>query len=287
MVTHRELTAAPEGIDAELNRLLRGATRRRVRIVFLRIALVAAIIAAWQVFSGPPGAPLTLIDEFYLSRPTAMWDAARQWAEQGILLSNVLTTMQVTLLGFLIGAVLGMAAGFVLGSSPTLSAVFSPVVAALYAIPRLALIPLFLLWFGLGIGSKLALVITVVFFLVFYNTHSGVRDVDRELVNVLRVMQASRWHIHTKVTIPSAMNWIIAGLRVSVPYALVAAVTGEMTASNEGMGYLIIRASGQFNTAAVFAGIVVLMVLALLLGAVVNLLEKRLLAWKVDRLGAA
>ena len=97
-------------------------------------------------------------------------------------------------------------------------------------------------------------------------------------------MKASRWHIHTKVTIPSAMTWIIAGLQVSVPYALVAAVTGEMTASNSGMGYLIIRASGQFNTAGVFGGIFVLMVLALLLGAVVAFLEKRLLGWKTDRL---
>ncbi|MDX3663742.1 ABC transporter permease [Streptomyces sp. ID05-26A] len=203
--------------------------------------------------------------------------------EQGVLLSSISVTLQETLVGFVIGAALGLVVGFVLGTSRTLSDILSPILAALYAIPRLALIPLFMLWFGLGFGSKLALVITVVFFLVFYNTHSGVRDVDQELVGVLKVMKASRWQVHTKVTIPSAMTWIIAGLHVSVPYALVAAVTGEMVASNRGMGYLIIRASGQFNTAGVFGGIAVLMALALVLTAVVHWLERKLLSWKSEK----
>jgi ABC-type nitrate/sulfonate/bicarbonate transport system, permease component len=273
--------------DLELLAQLPSGRRRRLGILGGRVLLIAGLLAAWEVFSGDPREPMTLIDEFYISKPSAMYEALRVWIENGVLVSNILVTLQETIIGFLIGAALGMIVGFLLGVSPVMSAIFSPIVAALYAIPRLALIPLFLLWFGLGMGAKLALVITVVFFLVFYNTHSGVRDVDQGLVDVLRVMKASRWHIHTKVTIPSAMTWIIAGLRVSVPYALVAAVTGEMTASNSGMGYLIIRASGQFHTAGVFAGILVLMVLALILGAVVAFLEKRLLGWKKDRLGVA
>jgi NitT/TauT family transport system permease protein len=278
--------ARPAALEPELLSLLPSPGRRRLRVHIGRAVLIVGLLGAWELFSGPPGEPFTLVDEFYVSQPTAMYDSIVRWIDQGVLLSNIAVTMQETLIGFVIGAALGMLVGFLLGTSPYLSAVFSPIVAALYAIPRLALIPLFLLWFGLGIGSKLALVITVVFFLVFYNTHSGVRDVDQGLVDVLRVMKASRWQIHTKVTVPSAMTWIIAGLRVSVPYALVAAVTGEMTASNSGMGYLIIRASGQFNTDAVFGGIFVLMVLALLLGGVVAVLEKRLLAWKTDRLHA-
>jgi NitT/TauT family transport system permease protein len=275
----------PELFD-ELRQEARRIKRRRVWIQVGRVAIVLGVLGFWQLFSGPPGERMTLIDEFYISEPTAMYRSIQSWVEQGQLWGNIGVTLQETLLGFGLGAALGMIVGFLLGTSPVLSAVFSPIVAALYAIPRLALIPLFLLWFGLGLGSKLALVTTVVFFLVFYNTHSGVRDVDQGLVDVLKVMRAKKWHIHTKVTIPSAMTWIIAGLRVSVPYALVAAVTGEMTASNSGMGYLIIRASGQFNTAGVFAGIFVLMVMALLLGAVVTLLEHRLLSWKTDRLAA-
>lgn len=260
---------------------LGGSGWRRYRVQITRTLVIVALLGAWQVFSGRPGDRFVLLDEFYVSEPSAMVRAIVTWWEQDLLLSSILVTMQVTLLGFAIGAVLGMVAGFVLGTVEFLGAVMAPIMAALYAIPRLALIPLFLLWFGLGIGSKLALVITVIFFLVFYNTHSGVKDVDQELVDVLKVMDASRWDILRKVTIPSAMTWIIAGLHISVPYALVGAVTGEMIASNRGMGYLIIRASSQFNTAGVFGGILVLMVLALLLAGVVNLLEKRLLRWKV------
>lgn len=274
----------PPQLAREIDReIARGRTRRR-QIQLGRIGVVVAILAAWEVFSGTPGEPGVLIDKFYISQPSDVLAALWQWIVDGVLLTNLIATMQVTILGFICGATLGMIVGFSLGVNRFLSAIFSPIVAALYAIPRLALIPLFLLWFGLGIGSKLALVITVVFFLVFYNTHEGVREVDHGLIDVMRVMKANTWQIHQTVTVPSAMTWIIAGLRISVPYALVAAVTGEMTASNSGMGYLIIRASGQFYTAGVFAGIMVIMVFALLLGALVNLAERRLLRWKPDRL---
>ncbi|MGO4384436.1 ABC transporter permease [Specibacter sp. RAF43] len=268
----------------EIDREVAQARQRRRNIHIGRILLIVGLLGCWELFSGPPGQAWTVIDHFYISQPSEVMEMLRKWIAEGILIPNLLVTLQVTVIGFTIGAALGMLVGFLLGINPYMSAIFSPIVAALYAVPRLALIPLFLLWFGLGIGSKLALVITVVFFLVFYNTHEGVREVDRGLIDVLKVMKAGRRHIHSKVTVPSAMTWIIAGMRVSVPYALVAAVTGEMMASNSGMGYLIIKASGQFNTAGVFAGIVVLMVFALLLGALVSFAEKRLLGWKADRL---
>ncbi|MFC7787460.1 ABC transporter permease [Microbacterium sp. MAHUQ-60] len=275
---------APPALVREISREVARAKQRRAQVLIGRVGLILLIVAAWQIFSGKPGEPGVLIDSFYISRPSDIVEALSRWVADGILLTNIAATMQVTLIGFTIGAGLGLVVGFALGVNPFLSAVVSPIIAALYAIPRLALIPLFLLWFGLGIGSKLALVITVVFFLVFYNTHEGVRDVDRGLIDVMRVMKASKWQIYRAVTLPSAMTWIIAGLRISVPYALVATVTAEMMASNSGMGYLIIRASGQFYTAGVFAGILVIMVFALLLGAIVSFAEKRLLRWKPDRL---
>jgi NitT/TauT family transport system permease protein len=278
----------PAGVPAELTKQIQGEIAgresRRRKILLGRILVIGGLIVAWEVFSGRLGEPGVLIDKFYLSQPSDVANALWQWIENGVLLTNLAATMQVTVLGFLIGAGLGMLVGFALGVNRFLSSIFSPIIAALYAVPRLALIPLFLLWFVLGIGSKLALVITVVFFLVFYNTHEGVREVDRGLIDVIRVMDASRWQVHKTVTVPSAMTWIIAGLRISVPYSLVAAVTGEMMASNSGMGFLIIRASGQFYTAGVFAGIVVIMVFALLLGGFVSLAEKKLLRWKPDRL---
>jgi NitT/TauT family transport system permease protein len=144
-------------------------------------------------------------------------------------------------------------------------------------------VPLFMLWFGIGLNSKLALVISVVAFLVFYATYAGVKDVDHHLVDKMRLMRAKRWHVHAKVTVPSAMSFIIQGLGVSAPYALVVAVAAEMLASNRGLGYLLVNASTQFDTAGTFAIIFVLMLLGIVLMALINLLERRLLRWKPKR----
>jgi NitT/TauT family transport system permease protein len=264
----------------QLERIIHRQRRRRVLVHVLRAAIVVTALASWELLSGDPREGFALIDEFYVSRPSAMLETVGVWMERDHLVPNILATLQVTLLGFGLGAAGGILVGFVLGVSDFWSRVLNPFVATLYSVPRLALIPLFLMWFGLGLGPKLAMVIVIVFFLVFYNTFSGVRDVDQQLIDVLRVMQGRAWQIHTRVTLPSAMVWIVTGLRVSVPYALVAAVTAEMLTSNQGMGYVIIRAAGQFNTAGVFAGIVILMAMALMLTGLVGALEKRLLRWK-------
>ena len=208
-------------------------TRWNVAVNVCRVAVVGGFILLWEYGSGNPKTDRhVLVDEFFVSKPSEIWDAFTGWIEEGVLLDSILITLQETVVGFLIGASLGLVTGFVLGVNPFLSAVFRPIITALNSIPRLALVPLFILWFGLGIPSKLALVATIVFFLVFYSTYEGVADVDREQLDVLRLMKAKRWQLHAKVTLPSAMTWIIAGLRVSVPYALVAAVTAEMIASN-------------------------------------------------------
>jgi NitT/TauT family transport system permease protein len=260
-------------------------TKRRVIVNVCRLAILVGFLALWEWGSGNPRTDdHVLVDEFFVSSPSAIWDALTGWIEEGVLWDSIYVTLQETVIGFFIGATLGLVIGFVLGVNGFLSAVFRPFITALNSIPRLALVPLFILWFGLGINSKLALVATIVFFLVFYSTYEGVADVDRQQLDVLRLMKARRWQLHAKVTLPSAMTWIIAGLRVSVPYALVAAVTAEMIASNRGMGYLVVRSSGQFFTAGVFAGIFVLIIMALVLTGLVTLLERRLLRWKPGRL---
>jgi NitT/TauT family transport system permease protein len=141
-------------------------------------------------------------------------------------------------------------------------------------------VPLFILWFGIGVTSKLALVATVVFFLVFAATRAGVYSVDEQLTNALRIMGAKPWQVHLKATLPSAFIWIAEGLRVSIPWALVATVTAEILSANEGLGYLIARSAGQFFTAGVFAAIFVLTILGVSLTFLITLVEKRLLRWK-------
>jgi NitT/TauT family transport system permease protein len=263
----------------------RRASRRRHRIIVLtsQILLAVVLLALWEICAGPREAPGTLVDEFYISRPSLIIDALRRWIDQDILWISIYVTLLNTVLGFLIGTVLGLVAGFALGTNRTLAEIMQPYITALYSIPRLALVPLFMLWFGIGVGMKLALIASVVFFLIFYATFAGVREVDQDMMDKLRLMRASWWGVTRKVTIPSAMSFIISGLRVSLPYALVVEVTAEMMSSNSGMGFLLIRSSSQFYTPGVFAAIVVMMVMGIVLTGGIVVLEKRLLGWKPVR----
>ena len=261
--------------------------RRRVVLVS-RVVLPILVLVAWETLSGDPATePSVLIDRFYVSKPSEIWGALLRWVDEGVLLESIQATVLAMLYGFAVGAALGILVGIILGSSPTLGDIFRPFIIALNAIPRLALVPLFILWFGFGLGSKVALVGLIVFFLVFTSTYEGVRDVEQRLIDVLKVMNASRLTIQLTVRIPSAATWIIQGLRVSVPYALVAAVTAEIIGSNTGIGFLIQRSAGNFFTAGVFAGIVVLVIVSVILNALVTLLEKRLLRWKPRNLTSA
>jgi NitT/TauT family transport system permease protein len=279
-----ETATAPAAADQDLLALERRAAkirRRKFLILLAQVGVLVSSLAAWQIFAGIPGEePFVLIDKYFVSEPSEVLTALTDWINQGILLSSIMSTANVTLLGLALGVISGMLVGFALGVNPTLSAILNPFVSALYSIPRLALIPLFLLWFGLGLGTRLAIVIVMVFFLVFYNTYSGVKDVQRELIDVMKLMGATKWQIYQKVIIQSAMTWIVAGLRIAAPYALVGAVTAEMLTSNQGMGFLVIRSAGQFYTPGVFAGIAVMMGMALVLTALVTVFEKRILHWK-------
>jgi len=282
------VTALPADSKVETGGVLaakRRAVQRRYRTIVVtgQIAVGLSALGIWELAAGPRDAPGTLIDEFYISRPSLIVDALLRWNSQDILWVSMFVTLQNTLLGFLIGVGLGLTAGFALGTNRMLAEILQPYITALYSIPRLALVPLFMLWFGIGIGMKLALIASVVFFLIFYATFAGVREVDQEMLDKLRLMRASWWGVTRKVTIPSAMTFIISGLRISLPYALVVEVTAEMMSSNSGMGFLLIRSSSQFYTPGVFAAIFVMMVMGIVLTGGVAALEKKLLGWKPAR----
>ena len=164
--------------------------------------------------------------------------------------------------------------------SPFLTRLLDPFIIALYSLPKIALAPLLVLWFGIGISSKIALSAISVFFLVLFNTLAGVRDVDAELIDVLRIMRASRWQIVREVVIPSALVWVFSGLRISVPYALIGAVTGEIITSNRGIGYLVSRSAGQLDATGVFAALFALALFSFVLYGAVVRVESRLLRWK-------
>lgn len=221
-----------------------------------------------------------MVSTFWISSPSLVAKRLWTWTTDGTLWPQLQTTLVEAGYGFLIGAGAGIVLGLFLGQLRQISSVLEPVIFAFYSLPRIALAPLFLLWFGIGMESKVVLAATSVFFLVYFNTFSGVRNVDQDLLNAVRIMGASRRTTMTKVVIPGAMIWVFVGLKVSVPWAIIGAVVGEMVASNRGIGYLMQYSSGQFDTTGVFVGLVVLGAVSIILNEILGLVETRVTRWK-------
>lgn len=243
-------------------------------VLAYQTVFVGACLLAWQLVSGRWVAPL------WMSRPTDIAGKLGEWLWSGTLAFHLATTALEMALGYVLGALVAIGLGLLLGARPLLGQVLSPFLVALYSVPQVALAPLFVLWFGIDIPSKVALVAATVFFLVFFNTYEGVRTVDPDLVNTLRLMGARERDIFRRVMVPAASLWIFTGLKVSVRYALTTAIVGEMIAGNRGIGYLVSRAAGYFDTTGVFAGTIVLMLCGLLLTGVVSRAERFVTRWK-------
>ena len=183
-------------------------------------------------------------------------------------------------LGYTIGVTAGIVAGYVLGRSQRLARIFEPYVMAFYGIPKIALAPLFIIWFGIGIWSKVTLAATMVFFLVFYNVYSGVRTVDRDLVGLARVLGADETALSRHVYLPAAAPFILLGMRMAVPYAVIGVIVGEFTSAFKGLGLFIHQASTTYDPAGVFAGITILVAFITAMGALTGRLERHLLRWR-------
>lgn len=240
-----------------------------------QIALGVVIVVSWQELVN-----FKKLDKFFFSRPSDIALRIVQWFRTGFIWPHLIVTMEEAALAFLIGAASGVVLGFALARSPRISALVDPYIRVVNALPRVVLAPIFLLWFGLGIWSKIALGITVVFFIVFFNTHQGVHDVDRVIVDNARMLGASEWQLTRHVLIPSALTWVFSSLHISIGFAMIAVVVGEYLGAARGVGYLISQAEGTFDTTGVFAGMAVLSAVVLLVGWGVDHLERRLLRWK-------
>jgi NitT/TauT family transport system permease protein len=233
-----------------------------------------ALLAFWQWSSG------RLIKEIYLSKPTAVAVRLYELFASGEIYPHLWTTGQELVLGYVIGVAGGILGGYALGRSPRLAAIFEPYVMAFYGIPKIALAPLFIIWFGIGIGSKVALAAIMVFFLVFYNVYTGVRGVDRELVNLTLVMGANQRQLTRHVYFPAAAPYVLLGMRMAVPYSVIGVIVGEFTSSISGLGLFIHEASSTYDPAGVFAGIVILLGFVVVANLLAGRLERRLLRWK-------
>jgi sulfonate transport system permease protein len=244
-------------------------------MIVAQIALALVVLLSWE-WASTSG----LLDPFFFSRPSDVIHRVATWFATGLIWPHMLTTFTEAVLAFAIGALLGIVCGFVLASVPLLAALLEPYIRIANALPRVVLAPIFLLWFGLGIWSKVALGVTVVFFIVFFNTYRGVRDVDRVIIDHVRMLGATRAQLIRHVLLPSALTWIFSSLHVSIGMAIIAVVVGEYLGASRGIGFLIARAEGVFDTTGVFAGMTVLAAGVLLVGSGVSRLERHLLRWK-------
>ncbi|WP_240154216.1 ABC transporter permease [Comamonas sp. Tr-654] len=256
-----------------------GIRRRRRMIIALRLAVLVLVLGGWEL-----AARLKWIDPFFYSMPSMIWSQIVEWlsdgTSQGPLWQQVLVTLEETVIGFLIGAVAGVVCGIVLGRNKLLSDVFSIYIQIANSIPRVVLGSVFVIALGLGMASKVALAVVMVFFVVFANAFQGVREADKYMIANAQILGASPRQLTTAVVIPSAMSWILASLHVSFGFALVGAVVGEFLGAKEGIGLLISTAQGAFNASGVFAAMIVLAVVALAADFLLTRLEKRLLKWR-------
>lgn len=249
-------TEALPDAQAALRELARRRRRRRALVWLWRIIILAVVLVSWQLTSGH------LFPAFVMSSPSQVWDEGKTWLANGYILDNLAVTLQETFIGFVFGVVIGATAGLLIGLSRFASDVVSPFVNALYAVPKIMLGPLFVVWFGIGLTMKSTLAGLFVVFIVFYNIWTGVQEVDKDLVEAFRVMGGSRWAIVRGIYIPSALSWLFNSLRLAFPVALIGAVVGEFVAASAGLGYVAENAATQADTAGVFVAIIVVTIVA-------------------------
>ena len=248
--------------------------RSALRLLAYRFALVALGLGLWQLASD------RWVSSYWIASPAAIWTYFLGIARSGILVEDMQVTLLETLYGYLTGAAVGIVVGFLLARSRMLADLLNPFFLAFYGVPRTALAPLFILWFGIGLTSKVVLAASIVFPLTLFQTFYGVRSVDAELKNLVRIMGASERQVLQKIVLPAASPWIIAGLKISVPQALVGAIVGEFIASGKGLGYRIQLDANLFNTTGTMTGILILAVIVVFINEGLDRVERHVMRWQ-------
>lgn len=269
--TQQITAAAPvEATEARWN-------RAQVNINLWRIVVGIGLLAAWQLASDYTG-------KMFIAGPIDVVERLEELIRSGELWRHSFVTFQETLYGFGIGALAAIALPFLLRLSPRLMTALDPYMAAAMAMPKLALAPLIILWFGIGIMSKVLFVASLVFFLIFFNVLAGVLAAEAHLVQMARVVGAGEWVIAREVVWNSALPSLFTGLKVSLPRGISSAVVAEFLAADAGLGYYIETSRDQADTVGIFTGVVVVTIYVLVLNAILNRFQYRALAWRpVDR----
>ncbi|MBI2540194.1 MAG: ABC transporter permease [Deltaproteobacteria bacterium] len=250
--------------------------RRTLWVNLLRAGIVGGFFLLWEIASG------RWVEPFLISSPSRILASFLDHLQSGSLIEHALVTFKEIGIGFPLGALSGVAMGYWFGRSRTLAEVFEPIIIALYGVPRTALAPLFIVWLGIGIWSKVGVVFLLTFFLNFFNTYAGMKQMDQEYVDLARLMGAKGWKLTFRVILPAVSPYILTGVKTSIPFSVIGAVVGEFIAATEGIGFFIRLSAGIFRTADVFVGIIVLMLLVIVMNKIADLIERRALAWQTQ-----
>src|SRR5246127_2641453 len=252
----------------------------RVTLLSLQFLVAVVFLGLWQLFTTVPIFGRMLLPPFFFSNPVDVGSQIVAWFASGVIWKHLWITLLESPLAFTIGSLAGVLVGFWFARQPRIAAIFDPYVKMANALPRVVLGPIFALWLGLGIWSKVALGVTLVFFIVFFNVYQGVKEVSTTVLDNGRMLGMSERQLMRHVYWPSALSWMFSSLHTSVGFAVVGAVVGEYLGSAAGLGYLILQAEGTFDVAGVFAGMFVLAVFVILIDFAVTLVERRLLVWR-------
>lgn len=249
--------------------------KNRISTGLWRFSILGLLAVIWELL-----AFYKVIDTFYFSKPSAIFMDFFDMFYSGLVLPHIWVTMQATIAGLFLGSIFGIGMAFVMGRFEFACKIFDPIIVALYGIPKLALGPLFILWFGLGIKSKVFLAFIWVFFIMYFNAYGGFKNVEQRVVNSAILMGATPFQILRKVVLPSSVPWILTGLKAGIGVALLGAIVGEYIGSAAGLGYLVQYAGNMFNTKRVFSTILVMTIIMTIMNEGINALEKRVLRWR-------
>src|SRR3569832_708507 len=250
------------------------ATRSGLSIWIWRVGLIAALLVIWEFSAGH------LYNEFWSSRPTLIGERLLALFASGEIWRHLGATVSEALLGLLLGALAGTPIGIALAKYRRAAEIVDPFVMGLYGLPRVALAPMFILWFGISLLAKVMMSFSMVVFVFILNVTEGIRTVDPDMVDLLRTMRAPKSYILRKVTIPSSVPWLLASFRIGVGLSLVGAVVGELIGANRGLGWYVLRAGGQLDTTGVFTGRLVLKLVAMIANQIIFLIERQVLHWR-------
>src|SRR5690606_27448560 len=248
--------------------------REKMTIWLGRIVVGVVIFGLWEI---PPG---RVMNDFWLSKPSAIVTRLYDMAKSGDLWFHTSFTLQEALIGLVIGMLIGTIVGILLALSGRLDKWLSPYIMALYSLPRVALAPLFVVWFGIGMTSKIIMVVAMVVFVAFYNAYEGIKNMDQDLLDMMRTYKASKLKTLTWVILPSITVWILTSLRLNIEMALIGAVIAELIGSSQGLGYYITYSSSLLDITGVFAGLVIIMLIAVIMEQIIVQMEKRLLKYR-------